>query len=291
MPAVSVVIPTYERRELVLEAVASVFAQTFRDYEILVIDDGSTDGTEEALQPMAQRVRYFRKANGGVASARNFGIREAQGSLIAFLDSDDLWEPPFLEVTTRYLEENTEIALVSTGWRTLPSGHRWPPVRAPLLCGDLFPELFRNRLVRTSTVVARTPALLETGLFNGEHEPAEDLDMWLKIAARYPTAFLNRHLSWGRRHDTRLSKDRRLHLERQLQVLAAHYDPRRISRQSFTRRRARLYTELGETHVKLGDFAAAQTCFRRALALAPFSLRARRYLLTTSIATRRRPRS
>lgn len=279
MPTVSVVIPSYNRKSLVVEAVASVFAQSFTGHEVIVVDDGSSDGTDVALQSFAGRVRYFHKAHGGVASARNLGIREAAGSLIAFLDSDDLWESNFLEVTVGFLEENHDIALVCTGWRTLGSEHRWPPIKAPLLRGDLFPELMRERIMRTSAVVARRKFLLDDGMFDERLDMAEDLDLWLRIAARHPTALINLPLSWARRHDDRLSKDRCRHLERQIEVLRSHFDPRRIEKSEFDRRLSSLHTELGEAHLKRGDFTAARGCFQSSLALTPFSFRARRYLV------------
>ena len=99
-PDISVVIPTYNRKALTVEAVRSVLAQTHEDFEVIVVDDGSTDGTQEAIQEAfgdEPRLRYVRKENGGTASARNRGTREARGRLIAFLDSDDLWLPRFLE--------------------------------------------------------------------------------------------------------------------------------------------------------------------------------------------------
>lgn len=100
---------------------------------MIVIDDGSSDGTEQAMHPFDERVRYFYKPNGGVSSARNEGIRRVTANLMAFLDSDDLWERNFLEVTVGYLEKHPDVAMVCTGWRTLPSGHRWPPIKRNFL--------------------------------------------------------------------------------------------------------------------------------------------------------------
>jgi glycosyltransferase involved in cell wall biosynthesis len=283
-PTVSVIIPTYNRKDLVIEAIESVFAQTYRDYEIVLVDDGSTDGTEHAVHSLKDRVRYLSKPNGGVSSARNLGIQRAQGSLIAFLDSDDVWEPSFLEVTAGYMAHHADVAMVSTGWRTLPSGHRWPPMRQRVLHGCLLPFLMGEDLVRTSAVVARRSALLDAGLFDEQLEVAEDTDMWLKIAARHPTAILNVHLSWGRRHDLRLSKNRILHLQQLLQVFEAHYDPRLVKRRIFDHRRSRLYLGLGERHLRAHNLSEAKACLADAVALNPFSFRARRYLLKALIA-------
>ena len=96
-PKVSVVIPTYNSSQFIVETLESVFAQTYKDYEIIVVDDGSTDNTKEVLQPYTSRIKYIYKENGGPASARNVGIKSAQGEYIAFLDSDDRWLPEKLE--------------------------------------------------------------------------------------------------------------------------------------------------------------------------------------------------
>ena len=93
IPRVSVVIPTYNSSAMVEQAIQSVLAQTYRDFEIIVIDDGSTDGTKDVVRRFGERVRYFNQENQGVSAARNFGIHQSLGEYIAFLDSDDLWLP------------------------------------------------------------------------------------------------------------------------------------------------------------------------------------------------------
>src|SRR5689334_25256855 len=91
--SVSVVLPTYERREQVVRAVESVLRQTYRDFELIVVDDGSTDGTEAALRRLGDGLRYVRRENGGTGAARNTGTELARGAVVAFLDSDDEWRP------------------------------------------------------------------------------------------------------------------------------------------------------------------------------------------------------
>ena len=107
-------LPTYQRREWVCRAVRSVFAQRYTDWELIVVDDGSTDGTEEALQAFGPRLRYLWQENRGVSAARNAGLRLARGEIVAFLDSDDTWLPDHLETVVAMLEREPEAALVST---------------------------------------------------------------------------------------------------------------------------------------------------------------------------------
>ncbi len=110
-PIVSVIIPTYNRAPYVTEALDSVLAQTFTDYEIIVIDDGSTDNTKEVLQPYFPQIRYFFQENQGVSAARNVGIREAKGEWLAFLDSDDVWLPKKLEIQFKDIHRYKDIDL------------------------------------------------------------------------------------------------------------------------------------------------------------------------------------
>jgi glycosyltransferase involved in cell wall biosynthesis len=113
-PRVSVVIPTYRRQDMIIDTLESVFLQTFQDFEVIVVNDGSPDETAELLAPLAAsgRIRYLEQPNQGQAAARHRGLEEATGEFIAFLDDDDLWPPDKLEWQVAYLERNPSIAAV-----------------------------------------------------------------------------------------------------------------------------------------------------------------------------------
>ena len=288
-PLVSVVIPTHNRREFLLEALRSVFAQTFSNYEILVVDDGSTDQTEEAVKSLAKPISYVFKAHGGAASARNCGIQGAAGRYVAFLDSDDLWEPKFLETTVSYLDSHPDFALVATAWKTFPHASHRPRVRQRRLEGDLFPALIQQRLIRTSAVVVKRECFSRLGFFNAALEPAEDYDMRLRMALAYPAAFLNIPLSWGRMHSGKLSSNRLNSRKRLLAVFDANYDPDRVPISRYNRLRSDWYVSIGRYQLMLGQVREAEECFRQACALAPFRLRPRRYLMKAILAGHRRP--
>jgi len=113
VPLFSVIIPTYNRRELLRQALASVLAQTFTDYEIIVVDDGSTDGTREWLATVSDQVRVLIQENRGPGAARNLGIQNAVGEYVTFLDSDDIWFPWTLEIYERAIREASRPAFVS----------------------------------------------------------------------------------------------------------------------------------------------------------------------------------
>lgn len=180
---ISVVIPTYNSSPLVVEAVASVLAQTFPAYEVIVVDDGSTDDTAERMAGFSDRVRYIRKENGGVSTARNRGMAEATGDGIAFLDADDVWHPKKLELQKGVLLERPDLGLIGTRLYDWPGGH--PVVQTvPNPEVDTIPLnalVVRNSLV-TSTILARAEVLRAAGQFDIELRGPEDHDFWIRVA-------------------------------------------------------------------------------------------------------------
>jgi glycosyltransferase involved in cell wall biosynthesis len=204
---VSVVIPTYNYGHFVVEAVESVLAQTYRDLEIIVVDDGSTDDTRKRLEPFMDRIRYIHQQNQGLSTARNAGIHAAKGEWIAFLDSDDLWHPRKLEVQMPYLAEHPDVALLATDSVTDLSGG-WPEIAV-----DFDPPAERIRLedivicsqFGVCSVVVRRECFEKSGLFDTELRSAEDRDMWIRIACHYPVAKLQVPLWWYRKHISSMS--------------------------------------------------------------------------------------
>jgi glycosyltransferase involved in cell wall biosynthesis len=190
MPAVSVVIPTYNRGRGVERAVTSVLDQSFADLELLVVDDGSDDGTAQRLVGRDQRLRCHRQPNRGPAAARNAGIRIAQAPIVAFLDADNRWLPDHLGVVHAVLGLHPEAVLAGTcaGFRI---EGREEPADATLVDG--LPEaLVSNRVGYVSGVAVRREALLEVNGFDEEMEVGEDDDLWLRLAMRGPFAFVRR---------------------------------------------------------------------------------------------------
>ena len=118
MPRVSIIIPVYNGDRFIIEAINSVLRQTYQDYEMIVVDDGSTDRTRQVLEPYRDKIRYFYQENQGSAVARNLVIQEAQGELIAFLDADDFWLlPEKLAEQVNCFEQNSSLGSVHTGWQ------------------------------------------------------------------------------------------------------------------------------------------------------------------------------
>src|SRR4051794_21607577 len=204
MPTVSVIIPTYNSAALVTAAVESALAQTNPPAEIIVIDDGSTDDTRERLS--RYRVRYFPQQNQGVAAARNLGLREATGELIAFLDADDVWHPRKLELQIAAIEANTHLVLLGTTLFDWPVEQPTKVNRTGVIKPIPWRKLaVKNHLVTSSIVVRRT-ALAQTGDFDTALQGPEDHDLWLRLAEAGVVATLDLPLTGYRQVPGSLSR-------------------------------------------------------------------------------------
>jgi hypothetical protein len=190
MPAVSVVIPTYQRRKYVGRAVRSVLAQRFTDWELIVVDDGSTDGTQEALRAFQPRLRYLWQENKGASAARNAALGLARGEIVAFLDSDDRWLPDHLETLVAMLARHPEAVLACTTPRFRIQG-RGRVSDAELV--DALPLLFvENWIGYPSGTAVRRDQLVAVGGFDERMTVLEDGELWLRLATRGPFSFLQR---------------------------------------------------------------------------------------------------
>ena len=189
-PHISVLIPTFQRATLVQAAVRSVLEQSFLDFELIVIDDGSSDGTEQALAPYAERLRYERQEHRGVSAALNAGLRLARGALVAFLDSDNLWVRDHLSVVTAILGQRPEAVLASTCPGFITAGAARP---ADAVVADPLPRLLAANFVGSPSCIAvRRDALTAIGGFDERLLVASDVDAWLRLALQGPFAFLAR---------------------------------------------------------------------------------------------------
>lgn len=188
MTNVSVIIPTYKRGRRLVRAVESVVRQTFDDWELVVVDDGSGDHTKELLAPFQGQLTYLsHPTNRGVAAARNTGIRESRAPLIAFLDSDDHWLPRKLAEQVQFFRDNPGAVVCQTEEIWIRKGRRVNPKqkhRKP--SGDIFEPSLELCLVSPSAVMLRRGLLDKVGLFDEELPACEDYDLWLRIACQYP---------------------------------------------------------------------------------------------------------
>jgi glycosyltransferase involved in cell wall biosynthesis len=186
VPRVSVIIPTYNRTALVQEAVASVLAQTYRDFEVVVVDDGSTDGTTAALADYQEVQVHRHRRRRGVAAARNTGVAAARGQWLAFLDSDDLWLPDKLTRQMAHLDNQPGLWLSQTDETWVRRGVRVnKPVSHRKVGGRIFGPSLKRCMVSPSAVILHRRLLEAHGGFDESLPAAEDYDLWLRLTWRY----------------------------------------------------------------------------------------------------------
>lgn len=184
---VSVIIPTYNRGWTIGEAVDSVLAQDYRDFELIIVDDGSTDNTPEVLDAYRGTIKVFRQENKGVSAARNRGIAEASGRFIAFLDSDDLWLPQKLSRQVEFFNTTPDALICQTEEVWIRSGVRVnPKKRHQKPSGMIFEPSLVLCLVSPSAVMIRRSLLEIVGNFDETLPACEDYDLWLRISCRFP---------------------------------------------------------------------------------------------------------
>ncbi len=190
MLPISVVIPTYNRAQLLRRALESVLAQSQPALEIIVIDDGSNDETEAMIAQHYPAVRYLQQTNRGVSAARNYGIQQAQGEWIALLDADDEWLPGKLETQWQLIEQRPHLPLVHSNEIWIRNGRRVNQMNKHAKAGGwIFQRCLPLCAISPSAALIHRSLFDEIGLFD-EHLPAcEDYDLWLRICSRYPVRY------------------------------------------------------------------------------------------------------
>jgi glycosyltransferase involved in cell wall biosynthesis len=288
MPHVSVIIPVFNSAHLIGHALQSVFAQTYSDFEVVVVDDGSSDQAElvAVLQQWSDRVHYVRQANGGPAAARNTGIAHAKGELIAFLDADDEWLPEKLARQVDYFAEYPETGLLHTAVvdESRPQAVSGGPPRAAFC--DLFHTVF---FVNTLTVMIPRRVLQEVGNFDERREVhIEDWDLWLRIAARHPFGYLAEPLAYHRPGGFMSSQVERTYaaqvlvMEKNFGLCQIACERHRAAPQRCEReRRHVLHRDWGYDRLVAGNPSGAREQFGRALSWSPLEPRTAALLAST----------
>jgi glycosyltransferase involved in cell wall biosynthesis len=284
LPKISVVIPAYNVAPFIGETLESVFTQTFTDFEVIVVNDGSpdTEEFERAIQPYRERICYLKQENSGASVARNTGLRAARGELVAFLDADDLWLPQYLEQQLKFMREyDCDLACADAMifGTSADAGRSYMDSlmgMAPPEGRVTFLELVNaERSLITSGVVARRDLILEVGLFDEALRNAQDFDLWLRLARHGARLAYHRQvlLSYRSRPDS-LTGDAINSHQRELGVfdkIEQSYDFTPAERAEVSavirNRRALLKYELGKLYLVPGDFARARESFAHAISL------------------------
>lgn len=188
---VSVIIPTYNRESTLGRAIDSVLNQTYRNFEVIVVDDGSTDNTSRVVEKYKNRIRYYSKLHGGVSAARNLGLEKSEGTWVSFLDSDDYWLPKKLEKQMEYLQKNPDIMIVQTDEYWIRNGKLVNPMKKhKKYSGWIFEQCLPLCIVSPSAVLIHQKVFNDVGVFDESFPVCEDYDLWLRVSLKYEIALI-----------------------------------------------------------------------------------------------------
>jgi len=273
VPRVSIVMPAFNAERYIAEALRSVEAQTMRDLEVVIVDDGSTDGTIDEVNRFSDRldITLLRQSNAGPSAARNNGIRHARADYCAFLDADDIMLPELLETHCALLDADPEVGMVISDITTFDEAGvrhqaRWNFAGRPR--EPVLDELAVENFVTTSAVVARRKCVMEVGMFPEDRRQAEDYQLWLRLAARWKLVVVDRPLVRYRYAPSSLSADKLLTSRAAIEVVEAFWNehpeqrlarPRAV-RRSMARHRANYASvalDLGQRRVALSSLLHA----------------------------------
>ena len=225
MTLVSVIVPFHNRIEWLAEAVLSVLDQSYRNIDIVLVDDGSTENTDRIANIKDRRLRYYRQGNKGASIARNYGIDVAKGSYIAFLDSDDLFAKSKIEKQLAYMEENPDVLLSHTSYETITErGDFLQKVPSGEFSGDVYPQIICGCPIATPTVMVCRKVFDEGLRFEESVNVGEDIILWARIAKRSNILGIDEYLTKVRIHKNSASIDPGKQLRGNLNVI------RRVSR-------------------------------------------------------------
>lgn len=287
-PRISIVMPCYNCATHLPASIGSVMAQTFADWELIVVDDGSSDASAAIVAAIDDpRIHLIRQANAGVSAARNRALDEAGGEYIAFLDADDTWVPTFLEKMAAALDAEAHAVLVYCGWQNLglPGGRGMPFVPPEYETPAKLETLFGGCRWPIHAALTRRAAIAEVGGFNPRYTNAEDYALWLQIATVYPIARVAEVLAFYHFHsDTQASanyvRTASQFFEAQQSFLCTH--PGFTHKLGWAMRRRLTYGTLLKSGYKCywkRDLPAARAIFRQVMLAGYGSLRDWKYML------------
>ena len=265
-PLVSVIMPAYNTEKYIGESIQSVLDQTYTNWELLVVDDGSTDTTAQIVRAFAdsdRRIKYFFQQNAGQSKARNTAIQNARGTLLAFLDSDDLWLPEKLQLQLRAMVATNVDVVYSNGFVIYEPGAPPGQMDFPIVAGTvegrkMFDLLLLLNFIPVQSVVLRKEVFDKAGPFE-ESLLCEDYDLWLKIASSGASFHgLNQKLIKYRRHPTATTHENSKLLQPMLRVVARHIDAGSLDERKKKARVRRLYRDLIAALIEEGKLPEAR---------------------------------
>jgi glycosyltransferase involved in cell wall biosynthesis len=290
-PKVSVVITTYNRANFLPETINSVLQQRFKDYELIVVDDGSTDGTRTLLQSYQSRVSYLYQENRGPSAARNLGVRHAKAPWIAFQDSDDLFKPDHLATLYAYANEHPKCGMVFANGAYLGGPFRkretiipWAKSRRLANDGVRLVDLFDKSVVRLQASLISKAAYQAVGGHDESLRFCMDLDLSFRLFMSFPVAYLDRVVFLYRRHQGNIRQNEELRLTENIRVIQKLVEQfpaaqRELGARRISERMSYRYYRLAKGRWQRGQRAEAREAIQEATSLCPFSLKYRFYQL------------
>ncbi len=289
-PSVSIIMPCYNSGSRLYQSVGSIAAQSFKNYELILIDDGSDNDTQKIIGELAASysfLRTYRQENLGAAAARNKGIKEAKGQYIAFLDSDDTWDPKFLEMMVDALERHPEAVLAYCGWQNLglEGGRGKPFVPPDYETQDKEAILLENCRWPIHAALTRAEVVRNIGGFDESLSSCMDYDLWLRLAPFSKIIRVPQVLAYYHHHEGEHITNNRLRIaQNHYRVQRKYIDTHPDVLKRLGKRRVRELT-LGELRRRAfhalwhGDPQTAQSLFRTLLLSGYFSIQDLKYLL------------
>ena len=287
VPRVSVVIATYNRSGLLRETVDSILSQAFQDFELIVVDDGSTDDTSDVLAFYKNRIQYIRQENRGPSAARNLGVRHSKAEWISFLDSDDLCLPQHLQTLYGYVQAHPDCGMVFANGKYLggPEHNRdaiIPKAKSRSLAegGVQLGDLFDKSIVRLQAALLSRRVYDEIGGHDESLRVCMDLDLSFRLAIRGAVAYIDEAVFLYRKHEGNIGKNEELRLTENIRVIQKLLNDypaaRKILGASRVRKRlAYRYYRLAKGRWKRNQRGAAREAIRQAVLLRPFALKYR----------------
>jgi glycosyltransferase involved in cell wall biosynthesis len=279
-PRVSVIIPLYNQAKYVCEAIKSVLNQSYGNYEIIVVDDGSTDNGREVVTAFGNQVRYLWQENQGLGGARNTGICHAQGEFIGLLDSDDSWLPNFLEMMVQLADQSPKAAVYYCSAQGMDGkGNELPEIfgRSVYPSDSLYHQLLRADFLIPSTILMRRAVVIDAGLFEQKNRTihgCEDWDLWLRIAPEHEFIGTKACLVRYRLHSQSMSTNPSVMQQAVRAVIEKHFGPDDEQWQSWSIEKKRAYGGVYRNHIitsvqRQNDWRSAEVYMYKALQVDP----------------------
>ncbi|MDP2923088.1 MAG: glycosyltransferase [Candidatus Omnitrophota bacterium] len=274
MTKVLVVIPIFNGEKYIAEAIDSVLSQTYQDFQIVVVDDGSNDNTEKIvlsyIDKYPSKIKYIRQNNGGAASARNRGIKSVSSEYVAFVDHDDVWLPEKLKYNMEVLENKKHLAFVcSEAYRINEHGEIIDKLQRLSKDAEDFESLFNRNFVLTLTVTARRSSIENVGFFDEKISYSEDYDLWLRLAKHYKYKYIDLPLAKYRTHSSQKSSNLYMIYANILKTLKKKEISNNVNFLTYRKKIAKLYYHLGEICVQNNNYLQASLDFLHSLNMHP----------------------